>query len=365
MPKDYYNILGVSQNAKAEEIKRAYKELAKKYHPDLHKGDKEKEEKFKEINEAYRVLSDDRARANYDRFGSAESTGGFQAGDFGFDFRGFDFPDFEDILGDFFGSSFGGGFGREGSRARARVQRGADLLHEIAITLEEAASGTAKSFILEKTEQCTSCNGTGAESGNMKTCDACNGSGSIKSSRRTPFGIFSTSTTCRKCNGTGRIAERICKACDGRGFIRMRKKIDVEIPAGIESGSKLRIAGEGEAGLRGGRSGDLYITVNIKPHEIFERRGADLYCEVSIPFSTAVLGGEIEAPTLERTAMIKIPPSTQTETSFRLRGKGMPRMHGYGSGDEYVKVKIKVPKKLSRKQRELIEELREHEREEE
>jgi len=355
MPKDYYKILGVSEKAGADEIKRSYKELAKKYHPDLHKGDKEKEEKFKEINEAYRVLSDEKLKANYDRFGSAESPGGFQGGTSGFDFREFDFSDLNDIFGDF-GSFFGSSETSRGRRA-SRARKGADLYHGIEITLEEAAAGVTKSFILEKNEECEACSGTGAENGEFRTCDVCRGTGYVQSTRRTPFGIFSTSGPCRKCGGAGKIADKQCRECGGTGTVSRRKKIDVSIPAGIESGTDLRIAGEGEPGLRGGRPGDLYIRVEIRKHDIFERKGSDLYCTVQIPYSTAALGGEVSVPTIDGRASIKIPSLTQPGTVFRLRGKGLARISGYSSGDEYVTVTIKLPKSLSRRQKELIEEL--------
>ena len=357
MSKDYYKILGVSPNASKDEIKRAYKELAKKYHPDLNKGDKEKEEKFKEINEAYRVLSDDNLRANYDKFGSAEA-GGFQPGSSGFDFRDFEFSDFDDLFGGFgsFFEDFGvGGLGGRGRRARPR--KGADLYHDIEITLEEAASGLIKSFLLEKNEECEACHGTGAQNGDLKTCDACNGTGYVRSTRRTPFGIFSTTSPCSKCGGTGRIAEKKCSVCRGTGVVQKRKKIEVKIPAGIESGTELRVQGEGEPGTNGGRPGDLYIRVFVKPHPTFERKGADIYTRVSLPYTRLVLGGTAEVPTLKGNVSIKIPPNTQAGTMFRLKGSGLPKLDGYGSGDEYVTVDVKVPERISSEERELLERL--------
>jgi molecular chaperone DnaJ len=359
MPKDYYKTLGVSENANADEIKRAYKEMAKKYHPDLHKGDKAKEEKFKEANEAYRVLSDDKLKANYDRFGSAEAQEGFQGGSSGFDFREFDFSDINDLFGNFFGGDFEG----ERTRRTSRARRGSDLYHSIEITLEEAAEGITKSFILEKNEECEECGGTGAQGGEFQTCPECHGSGYVQTTKRTPFGMFSTSGPCRKCGGAGKTAERICRKCSGSGAVLKTKKIDVSIPSGIESGSNLRVSGEGEIGLRGGRAGDLYIKVEIKKHEIFERKGNDIYCASGISYSTAILGGEASVPTIDGKASIKIPTLTQSGTVFRLKGKGMKSVSGYGTGDEYVTVTIKVPKSVSKKEKEMIEELARLERE--
>ncbi|MEM0231333.1 MAG: molecular chaperone DnaJ [Candidatus Woesearchaeota archaeon] len=361
MSKDYYKILGVPPNASKEEIKRAYKELAKKYHPDLNRGDKEKEEKFKEINEAYRVLSDDNLRANYDKFGSAEA-GGFQAGSSGFDFRDFDFSDFEDLFSGF--GSFFEDFSMGGRSSRTRPKRGADIYHDVEITLEEAASGLVKSFILEKNEECEACKGTGAENGEFKVCEACNGTGYVRSTRRTPFGMFSTSGPCRSCNGTGRIAEKRCRVCHGSGYVLKKKKIEVKIPAGIDSGAELRVQGEGEPGSHGGRPGDLYIRVFVKPHPIFERKGDDLYTRVSIPYTKLVLGGTAQVPTLTSgNVSIKIPPHTQPGTMFRLKGSGMPRLNGYGYGDEYVTVEVKVPEHISSEERAILEKLAKFEKE--
>ncbi|MCX6709339.1 MAG: molecular chaperone DnaJ, partial [Candidatus Woesearchaeota archaeon] len=240
----------------------------------------------------------------------------------------------------------------------SRARKGQDLLHSIEITLEDAAKGVKKEFILEKSEQCASCGGTGADGGELSSCPDCSGTGYVRSTRRTAFGIFSSTTACRRCGGTGSIAKKPCRACNGNGYAQKRKNIEVDIPAGIESGANLRVAGEGEAGARGGRAGDLYITVHVKPHDFFTRRGNDIFCKVSIPFATAALGGESEVPTIEGTASIKIPSGTQSGSSFRLRGKGMPIVGRYGSGDEYVEVVIKVPSTLSRQEREALERFR-------
>ena len=350
MAKDYYKILGVSRNATKEEIKKAYKKLAKLYHPDLHKGDKEKEEKFKEINEAYRVLSDDKLRANYDRFGTAENFGtGFQAGNFGFDFRdfGFDF-DIDNIFEDFFGFP---GF-KHKTRSR-RKRRGEDLYYDIEITLEEAAMGTTKNLKIEMHEKCTHCNGTGAEE--LRDCPHCGGTGYIQKTRRTPFGIFSTTTTCQYCNGTGKIIAKKCPYCNGKGYIKKQRTVEVKIPAGIEDKTSLRIRG---AGNLADTPGDLYVVVHIKEHPLFKRVGNNLYYNTKISFPEAALGTRIEVPTItSKKAELRIPAGTQPGTVFKLRKLGIKDMRTGQLGDLFVKVEVDIPKKLTRKQRELIKKL--------
>jgi len=341
--KDYYNVLGVKKGASKEEIKKAYKKLAKKYHPDVNKTDDGAADRFKEINEAASVLGDDKKREQYDRFGTADPGFGGQGA------HGFDF-------GDIFDTFFGGGGSSFGGRRRSR--RGADLQYDMEIDLEEAAFGATKHIIIPKLETCDKCKGTGAKSeSSIKTCDQCRGSGKVTRQQRTPFGIFQTTTTCRRCNGSGKMIKDFCPLCDGQGRVKKSRKIEIKIPKGVTNGSRLRISGEGEAGEAGSQSGDLYIVLHIRPHDIFDRSGNDLYTQAKISFVLAALGGEIEAPTIEgKNAIIKIPAGTQPGTIFRLSGKGMPSLHGYGTGDLKVKVDIEVPKKLGKKQKELLKE---------
>jgi len=345
MAKDYYAILGVSRNATQEEIKRAYKELAKKYHPDLNKS-KGAEEKFKEINEAYSVLGNEKSRQQYDTFGTAEGFGGFrsgfQAGDFGFDFS------------DFFDTIFEG-FG--GHRYRG-PRKGADLQYELEIELEDSFYGAEKKISFERYEKCSYCKGIGGT--NIEQCATCNGSGVVQSTKRTIFGIFSSTTTCPKCKGEGTIIKNLCKHCGGEGKVVVEKKINVKIPKGVSDGTSIRIAGEGEPGEKNAPSGDLYILIKIKKHPIFERKGKDLFTTVPLSFVQAVFGDEIEVPIIGGKALLKIPPGTQSETIFRLKGKGMPALREGSPGDEFVKVRIEVPTKLTKKQKEILEEYAKH-----
>ncbi len=357
MVKDYYKILGVSRNATKEEIKRAYKRLAKKYHPDINK-DPGAAEKFKEINEAAQVLGDDEKRAQYDQFGDvdafkrASGFSGFDASDFGFDFTDFASFDFGDIFDRFFG---GGGI--FGTRRKRGPSRGVDIRYDMEITLEEAAFGTEKEVSIPRNEVCMECNGTGAKTEeDIIDCPSCNGTGFIRRTQRTPFGLFSTTTTCRKCHGEGKYIKNECPVCDGTGVVHKVRKIKVKIPAGAEEGTNLRISGQGEVGERGSIPGDLYIVLHIKKHKLFERRGDDIYLKVNIPFTVAALGGEIEVPTLSGKAKLKIPPGTKSNTIFRMRGKGIPHLHGNGAGDQKVEVIIDVPSKLTKRQRELLKE---------
>jgi len=351
--KNFYKMLEIEEDANEKEIKIAYKRLAKKYHPDVNK-DEGAAEKFKEISEAASVLGDDEKRAQYDNYGSTyeDITGtGFDFRDFGFDFGGFgeSIFDFGDIFDRFFGTGFG--FGRREKRKR----RGSDLRYDLEITLEEAASGTKKTISIPKLEKCSVCNGTGAESdSDIVTCPECGGSGIQKRTQRTPFGIISTSTTCRKCGGQGRYIKNECRECDGTGVVRIKKNIEIKIPAGAEEGTNLRITGEGEAGQKGAEPGDLYVILHIEEHDVFEIKGDDIYVKVTIPFTLATLGGEIEVPTLEGKAKLKIPAGTQNNTVFRMRNKGLPHLHGSGSGSELVEVVVKVPTKLTKKQKDLL-----------
>lgn len=353
--KDYYQTLGISRNATKEEIKKAFKKLAMKYHPDRVPEDKKKEyeEKFKEINEAVSVLGDEKKRQQYDQFGSAGFAGG-GAGFEGFDysdimsqFRSGMFGDFDDIFDHLFG-----GVPRQG-----RAQRGADLLYETEITLEEAAKGTAKIISLNKLEHCPRCKGRGAQK--FESCPHCQGSGYLKRTTRTAFGIFQQSGPCGNCRGQGELPQNSCTHCDGEGVLRKRKELEVTIPAGVEEGMRLRIPREGEVGGNNGPAGDLYVVVHVREHEYFTRKGNDINLTVPISFTQAAAGDEIEVPTLEGKAKLKIPPGTDSETIFRMKGKGLPSVHDHVAGDQMVKVRIQVPKKLSKKQVELIKQLHE------
>ena len=348
--KDYYKILGVPKNATKEDIKAAYKKLAKQYHPDLNKS-QGAAEKFKEINEAAAVLGDDSKRAQYDQFGTAGEQ--FQGG-----FSGFDFSDFMSNIGGFgmdfdriFENFFGGG-----TRTRRR-QRGSDLRYDLEIELEDAAFGAAKTINVPRLEECEKCNGTGAEDkSDIINCPECSGRGVTTRTQRTPFGLFSTTTTCRKCRGEGKYIKNECSQCDGRGVTQKTRKIEIKIPAGATDGTNLRIQGEGEAGEKGVSAGDLYIVIHVKPNKIFERHGNDVYIKVPVPFAIAALGSSIEVPTLKGKASLKIPTGTQSNTVFRMKGLGIPDLHSHHIGDQNVEVFITVPEKLTKKQKQLLEE---------
>lgn len=342
--RDYYEVLGVSRDAGAEEIKKAYRKLARQYHPDANPGDKSAEEKFKEIAEAYEVLSDPEKRANYDRFGHAAANdqgfGGF--GGFG-DFGG---------LGDLFDMFFGGA-----TRARRGPQKGADIRVDVDISFKEAAFGVEKDIRVPRVEECENCRGTGAAPGTAtQKCSVCGGTGQVQFSQSTPFGRITQTHTCDRCRGTGRIIEKPCGVCHGAGYVRRTRSIHVKIPPGVDTGTRLRVAGEGEVGVRGGPRGDLYVYIEVRPHRLFKREGNDLICEVPISFAQAALGDELEVPTLEGTAKIRIPEGTQHGTEFRLRGKGIPDLNGYGRGDQYVRVKVVTPTRLSERQKQILRE---------
>ncbi|MCX8190507.1 MAG: molecular chaperone DnaJ [Candidatus Diapherotrites archaeon] len=358
MPKkDYYEVLGVSKNATEDEIKRAFRQLARKYHPDVNPGNKEAEEKFKEINEAYQVLSDPQKRAQYDQFGEAA----FRPEDF----ANYRWPDFDDLFKDFgFGDIFDSfsdfadfGFGSFARKARQkRPQRGSDLLYETEITLEDAFKGTEKIIEIPKMHRCDSCNGTGAEKGLLRKCDACNGAGEIRQYKRQGFMQFTSISTCRKCQGSGEIYEKKCKKCNGSGFMKKISKIKVKIPKGIRSGQHLRIAGEGEPGLNNGPNGDLYVRVKILEHSVFRREGNDLHCNLEIDLLTAIFGGKVKLETIKGEAVINIPAGTQNNTKMRLKGLGMPELNSERYGDLFVNIIVKIPTNLSINQKNLLRE---------
>ena len=358
--RDYYEVLGVEKGASEDEIKKAYRKLAKANHPDLHPGDKECEERFKEINEAYEVLSDPDKRAKYDQFGHAAfdpSAGGPGGAGFG------GFGGFGDIFGggfgDIFGDIFGGGFGG-GQAQRSGPRRGENLRVRLNITFEEAAFGCEKEINVGRVEQCPDCKGTGCAPGTTpEVCPDCKGTGSVRTTQRTPFGVVQTCGACKKCGGHGKIIHQPCPRCGGRGAVRKNQTIKVKIPAGIDDGQTLNLRGKGNAGLDGGPAGDLLITVFVKPHPLFERDGNSVIMEMPVSFAQAALGAEIEVPTIDGRIEYKIPEGTQTGTTFRMRGKGIQNVNGRGRGDQYVRVNIEVPKNLSDKQKKLLREFEE------
>jgi molecular chaperone DnaJ len=349
--RDYYEILGVERNAGPEEVKKAYRKLAVKYHPDKNPGDKAAEEKFKELGEAYEALSDPQKRAAYDQYGHAafdsRSRGFGQAGGFHDPFE-----IFREVFGGGTTSIFEDLFG--GPRQDpTQPQRGDDLRYDMEVFFEEAAHGCEKEITVTKRDRCDVCNGSGAETGSRtKTCPTCGGRGQIITSR----GIFSIAQTCPHCQGAGRVVEKPCKICHGAGRRQHTSKIKLRIPAGVDTGSRLRSAGNGEAGLRGGPAGDLYVVIHVRPHEIFQRDGDDLLCEVPVNLVQAALGADIEVPTLNGNATIKVPPGTQPGTMFRLKGKGVKNIQGYGHGDLHVRINVEVPTHLTAAQKAKLQE---------
>jgi molecular chaperone DnaJ len=359
--RDYYEILGVNKNSSSDDIKSAYRKLAMQYHPDRNKAP-DAEEKFKEISEAYAVLSDQNKRQQYDQFGHSGIDMRYSQEDI---FRGAA-PDIEDILrgfgfggggrgGGIFDTFFSGGGGRsEGPR------RGSDMLYELAIEFEEAASGKKVDLEFPRTETCDVCNGSGAKPGTSpKTCPACRGTGQVSRTQNTPFGRFMTTSTCGTCRGAGNVIDAPCTTCHGSGTVQKKRKLEVKIPPGVDSGSRLRVSSEGEAGQKGGPPGDLYVELYVKPHKIFTRHENDVVMEATISFSQAALGDEILVPTLDGKASMKIPSGTQNGQVFRLRGKGFPSLHMSGKGDELVKIKVEVPTKLTERQKQLLKEFAE------
>ncbi len=347
--RDYYEVLGVDRNATEEELKRAYRKLAKKYHPDLNPDDPEAEAKFKEINEAYKVLSDPQARAQYDRYGHEGPMGQ------GFDF---DFGNFGAGLDDIFDMFFGGGFAgaRTSSRRRRRAPvRGADLRYDLKISFEEAAFGTKKEIEVVRYETCEECSGSGAKKGTKpEVCPVCNGTGEISYSQNTAFGRFVNVRTCDRCYGEGEIISEPCSKCQGKGKAKKLRRINLNIPAGIDNGQAITLRGEGQAGDWGGEPGDLYVYITVEPHSLFTRKGYDIYCDIPITFGQAALGARIEVPTLEGNIEYEIPEGTQTGTVFRIKNKGIKHLRSNSRGDLYVRVNIVVPKKLNEKQKELL-----------
>ncbi|WP_274655297.1 molecular chaperone DnaJ [Paenibacillus humicola] len=339
--RDYYEVLGVGKDASGEDIKKAYRKLARQYHPDVNK-EPDAENKFKEVKEAYDTLSDDGKRETYDRYGHVDPNQGFGGGG-GADFSG--------GFGDIFDMFFGGG----GRRDPNAPQRGNDLQYTMTIEFKEAVFGKETEITIPRTETCDTCRGSGAKPGTKpETCSVCRGTGQQEVVQNTPFGRMVNRRSCSNCGGSGHIIRDKCGTCHGSGKVKRQRKLNVRIPAGVDDGAQIRLSGEGEGGMRGGPSGDLYIVIRVKPHDFFEREGDDIYCEVPLTFAQAALGDEIEIPTLSEKVKLKIPAGTQTGTFFRLKGKGVPRLRGYGQGDQHVKVTLVTPTGLSEEQKDLL-----------
>lgn len=352
--RDYYEVLGVDRNATEDEIKKAYRQTAKKYHPDLHPGDKQAEEKFKEANEAYEVLSDAEKKARYDQFGHAgvDPNYGAGQGSYGGGFGGMDFD-----LGDIFSSFFGGGFGGGRSNPNA-PQRGSDTQASVTISFEEAAKGCKRTVETMKIDVCDECHGNGCAAGSSpKTCPDCHGSGHVTAQQRTPFGVIQTQKTCSRCNGRGTVIDNPCKKCHGAGRVRKPSSIEISIPAGIDDRQVINARGQGNKGVNGGPAGDLRVIVNVRPHPIFEREGYNVWVEVHISYPEAVLGCELEVPTLDGKVKYNVPAGTQSGDVFKLRNKGIQTLNNRGRGDELVRVIVDIPKKVTEKQKQLILEL--------
>src|SRR2546427_6902597 len=343
MKRDYYEVLGVSRDATDEEIKKAFRKLAHQHHPDKNPGNRKAEERFRELAEAYQVLSDAERRSMYNRFGHAAFEQGGGVG--GFEFG----AGFEDILGDLFGDFFGTGR----TRGRTRARRGQDLRYDLEVTFEEAAFGCEKTIAVPRLSACETCGGRGAKPGTTpRTCPQCRGSGQVRFQQ----GFFSIAKTCGHCNGQGTLIAHPCATCAGSGVQRRTHQLSIKIPPGVDSGSRLKLRGEGEAGANAGTPGDLYVVLGVREHPLFAREGSDVVCEVPLSFAQAALGAEIEVPTLDGKARVKIPAGTQSGQVFRLKGRGIPDLNGYGRGDQVVRALVETPRKLSPRQRELLEE---------
>ncbi|MDM8239088.1 molecular chaperone DnaJ [Pseudoflavonifractor phocaeensis] len=354
--RDYYEVLGVSKGASDDEIKKAYRKLAKKYHPDMNPGDKEAEAKFKEVNEAYSVLSDEQKRARYDQFGHAGVDPNYGAGGPGGPFGGFDMGDIDlgDIFGSFFGGGGFGGFGGGGAR-RNGPQKGESLRANLTITFEEAAFGCEKEINLNRTEECDACHGSGCQPGTTaETCPDCRGTGVVRVQQRTGGFAFSSTAACTRCRGTGKIIHSPCKSCGGSGSVKKSKRITVTIPAGIDDGQAVSLRGQGNAGKNGGPAGDLIVGVRVKPHPQFRRDGTTVLYEQPVSFFQAAMGAELEIPTIDGKVKYTLPAGTQTGTTFRLRGKGIPELRGRGRGDQYVTIRVQVPTSLNSEQKEAL-----------
>lgn len=350
--RDYYEVLGVQKGASDDEIKKAYRKTAKKYHPDLHPDDKEAEEKFKECNEAYEVLSDPQKKARYDQFGFAGVDPNYGAGQGGAGGYGFD----GDIdLGDIFSSFFGGGFGGFGGKNPNAPQRGRDIQITVSLTFEEAAKGCKKEVEVPKIEDCSECGGTGAAKGTSpKTCPDCGGRGVVNVQSRTAFGVMSTQRTCSTCGGRGKIIEHPCQKCAGKGKVRRKNKITVDIPAGIDEDRIINMRGYGDSGFNGGPAGDLKVVVDIKPHPHFKRDGYNVWYEKHVSFVEAALGAELQVPTLDGSVKYTMPAGTQPNDVFKLKGKGIQRLNSVGRGDQLVRIIVDIPKSLTHEQKELL-----------
>ncbi len=356
--RDYYEVLGIEKSASEDDIKKAYRQAARKYHPDLHPGDAGAEAKFKEVNEAYEVLSDKEKRARYDQFGHAGVDPNYGAGGGGF--GGFDFGNFGD-LGDLFGSFFGGGFSGSGGYSASRAnapRRGSDIRQTAVLSFEDACKGCSMEIEYRRIEQCSDCHGSGARPGTTpKTCSVCSGSGYVTAQQRTMFGVVRTQQPCQTCNGSGHIIESKCPKCSGAGKVRVPRKRRVDFPAGVDDGQTVNVRGEGSAGVNGGPAGDLYVDINVRPHPFFERDGYDIHCEVPLTFAQAALGAEIDVMTLDGIQKVKVSAGTQPGDKHVIRNKGVQRLNGRGKGDQIVHYSVVVPKSLNEQQKRLIREM--------
>ena len=349
--RDYYEVLGVDRSASGDDIKKAYRKLAMKYHPDRNPGDKEAEEKFKEANEAYEVLSNPDKKSRYDQFGHAGTDPNFNAGGFG----GFGGGGFEDVFSDLFGNMFSGGFSSTQSRQTPR--KGRDLRVDITLSFEEAVFGVKKEIRLKRREVCPKCNGTGAKSeADIQTCSKCGGTGQIRVRQKSLFGMVETVKTCDMCGGSGKTIKNACPECSGKGFVQKQRTITINIPQGVDDGYVLPLKGEGEAGTNGGRNGDVYIYISVKKHQLFTRDGNNIFLEVPLTFVQATLGDDIEVPTIDGKVKLKIPEGTQTGQVFKLKGKGISSPNSFGKGHQFVKVKVEVPTRLSAAQKKALQE---------